>query len=68
MYKQKLIALLEGLEAQNIHKFVELSCEHHRRLGQEITKYAKIGAVMDLVNLKDEITQIRQDGIGLGEK
>ena len=48
MYKEKLIALLEGLECQNVDKLIEKSPEHLKAIGIEITKYAKIGAASDL--------------------
>jgi len=45
MYKKKLIALLEGLECQQIPKLVEeKSCAHFRRIGEEIAKCAKVRA------------------------
>lgn len=50
MYKQKLIALLEGLECQDIPELVEKSCKHLHRVGEEISKYAKIGAISDIAS------------------
>ena len=48
MYKAKLIALLEGLECQNIDRLIETSSEHLRTVGIMIAKYAKIGAESDI--------------------
>ena len=43
MYKEKLIALLEGLECQNIKELIEKSPEHLKIVGTVIAEYAKIG-------------------------
>jgi len=48
VYKERLIALLEGLECQNIDELTEKSSEHLKVVGIEITKYAKIGAKNDI--------------------
>jgi len=39
-YQKKLIALLEGLECQNINELMEKSPEHLKRIGMEISKHA----------------------------
>jgi len=51
MYKTKLIALLEGLECQNIGRLIETSSEHLRTIGITIAKYAKIGAESDTADI-----------------
>ena len=48
MYKEQLIALLEGLECQDIDKLLMRTPASFRMIGMEIAKYAKIGA--DLTN------------------
>jgi len=47
-YKQRLIALLEGLDCQKIPELVELSCAHLRKVGEEISKCAKVGAIIQM--------------------
>lgn len=48
MYKKKLVALLEGLECQKVSELAEMPCEHLWRIGEEIAKYAKVGAGEDI--------------------
>jgi hypothetical protein len=45
-YKEKLIALLESLECQNIESLIEDPIDHIKEIGCVITKYAKAGAIM----------------------
>lgn len=47
-YKSKLLALLEGLECQNTEDLLEKPPEYLKKIGSEIAKYAKIGAMSDL--------------------
>lgn len=44
MYKEKLIALLKGLECQHIDTLIEESPVYLETIGKVITKYTKIGA------------------------
>ena len=46
-YKERLRALLSGLECQHIEELIERSPEHLKDVGVEIAKYAKIGAASD---------------------
>jgi len=43
MYKERITALLEGLECQSIDELIEKSPEHLKIVGTAISKYAKIG-------------------------
>jgi len=44
-HEKNLIQLLEGLEIENIPELLQNgSGDHFRRIGEEITKMAKIGA------------------------
>ena len=61
MYKQKLIALLEGLECQQINKLIEKSPEHLKAIGIKIAKYTKIGAASEVVVLTNAM---HSDGEG----
>jgi hypothetical protein len=49
-YQAKLIALLEGLECENIPDLLTKDPEYFRAIGKEIAKYAKAGAFSDLVS------------------
>ena len=49
MYKEKLIAILEGLECQEIPDLIEKSPEFLRKIAFEVTKYAKTGAAQQKV-------------------
>jgi len=51
MYKEKLIALLNGLKCRNIDALAEKSPELLEKIGKEIAKYARIGAESDIAVL-----------------
>lgn len=55
-YKTNLIALLNGLECNNIYQLIDKNPEHLKAIGETITKYAKIGTLQ-----KENNTMTREE-------
>lgn len=59
-YRMKLICLLESLECQDISELVKDSPEKLKKIGEEITKWAKIGASSD-IRIPDKMLTLSDD-------